>query len=523
MPLNPIAGRVLPDLLAHQVQRRPEQEFLIFIDRTGTCAGRYTYAQVDALSNKIAAHLQSIGIGKGDGVCVHLPNVPEFLPCWFGIAKLGAYMVATNLRSAPDEMEYFLTHSESKALISHTAECEAWEPILEQCEAIDPKQVVMFGDAAKIGGHVDGGEILESGSEDFKAPALDPMDLAAVLYTSGTTSRPKGVMITQGNYVWAAEVQVRTQMLTHDDRYLVCLPYFHINAQTYSTLPVMSVGGSMVLMERFSKSRFWDIVHEHKPTVWSYVPALTNMLELHEPSERETNHGFRLWGGGLVHARLEKRFGVKTIGWFGMTETITVPVATSPLDEGKPGAVGWPNVGYRVRIMKEDGVTECAPGEVGELEIHGIPGVSLTKGYLKNPEATAETISEDGWLKTGDNVVADERGYITYVNRKKDMLKVGGENVAASEIERAAMGHPAVYEVAAIGIRDKILGEVPKLYVVLRPGESAEPQAIIDHCAGKLADFKVPRAVEFIDELPKGTLEKVSKKTLKEWEKEKRG
>lgn len=523
MPHNPVAGRVLPDLLRYPVERRPDQEFLIFVDRTGACAGRYTYAQVDALSDKIAAHLQSIGIGKGDGVCVHLPNVPEFLFCWFGIAKIGAYMVATNLRSAPDEMEYFLNHSEAKALISHTGETAAWEPILKDCPAIQSEQIVLFGDAGEIGARVSGAKILESGSGEFDAPALDAMDLAAVLYTSGTTSRPKGVMITQGNYVWAAELQVRTQMLSAADRYLVCLPYFHINAQTYSTLPVMSVGGSMVLMERFSKSRFWDIVEAHKPTVWSYVPALTNMLELHEPSAREKNHSFRLWGGGLRHARLEERFGVKTIGWFGMTETITVPIATSPLDEGKPGAVGWPNVGYRIRIMHEDGVSECAPGEVGELEIHGIPGVSLTKGYLKNPEATAETISEDGWLKTGDNVVADERGYITYVNRKKDMLKVGGENVAASEIERAAMSHPAIYEAAAIGIRDKVLGEVPKLYAVLRPGASAQPQEIIDHCAGKLADFKVPREVEFIDELPKGTLEKVSKKTLLEWEKEKRG
>ena len=523
MPLNAVAGRVLPDLLSYQVEKRGDQEFLIFVDRDGKTAGRYSYAQVDALSNRIAAHLQNAGIKKGDGVCVHVPNVPAFLFCWFGVAKVGAYMVATNLRSAPDEMEYFLNHSEAKLLISHTSETEAWAPILKDCPAIKESEIVLFGDESKMNSRVNGEEILRSGAERYDAPKLDPMDLCAVLYTSGTTSRPKGVMITQGNYVYAAELQVRTQMLRESDRYLVCLPYFHINAQTYSTLPIMAAGGSMVLMERFSKSRFWSIVNEHKPTVWSYVPALTNMLELFEPGPHEKNHSFRLWGGGLVHPRLEDRFGVKTIGWFGMTETITVPVVTSPLDVGKPGAVGWANVGYQVRIMAEDGVTECGPGETGELEIHGIPGVSLTLGYLKNPEATAETISSDGWLKTGDNVVADERGYITYVNRKKDMLKVGGENVAASEIERAALSHGSLYEVAAIGIRDKVLGEVPKLYAVLRPGASASAEEIIAHCKGKLADFKVPREVEFIDELPKGTLEKVSKKTLVEWEKEKRG
>ncbi|MEW6777474.1 MAG: AMP-binding protein, partial [Bdellovibrionota bacterium] len=355
----------------------------------------------------------------------------------------------------------------------------------------------------------------------YDKPKLNPLDTCAVLYTSGTTSRPKGVMITQGNYVWSAEIMSRTQGLRETDRHLVCLPYFHINAQTYSTLPSLAVGADIVLMERFSKTRFWNIVQEHKPTVWSYVPALTKMLVMEPPGPHEKNHSFRLWGGGAVATALEQKFNVRTIGWFGMTETITTPVVTSPIDPGKNRAVGFVNPGYRIRIVGEDG-KPCGPNETGELEILGVPGISLMKGYLKNPEATAEALSPEGWFKTGDNVTIDEEGYVFYVNRKKDMLKVGGENVASSEIERVLMMHPAVYEAAVIGIPDNVLQEVPKAFIILNPGKSASEQEIIDYCKGKLATFKVPRAVEFRKEFPRATLEKVAKKQLAEEESEKR-
>ncbi len=507
--LDAVGNRTLAGLLEKRFRETPGETAVTFVDRTQRVAERITFAELDRRSASVAGWLESTGIRRGDTVAVHLPNIPEFLYCWFGIARLGAVMVATNLKSAPDEMEYYLTHSEAKVLVTHPEHLEGVEPALPRCPGL--KTVALTGPPGP-GGHLSFDGVLARPPE-FTRPELGPLDTCAVLYTSGTTSRPKGVMITQGNYVWAAEVMVRTQSLTRDDRYLVCLPYFHINAQSYSTVPVFAAGGSIVLMERFTKTRFWDVVAETRPTVASFVPALTKMLYLEPPGPQDRQHGFRLWGGGARATGLEKRFGVRTIGWFGMTETISVPVATSPLDAGRNGAIGWVNTGYRVRILDEGG-RPCGPGETGEIEVWGVPGISLMKGYLKNPEATAETISPDGWLKTGDNVVADEDGYITYVNRKKDMLKVGGENVAASEIERVAMTHPAVSEAAAIGIPDRILGEVPKLVVILNAGFGPCEQELIDWCRGRLASFKVPREVEFRDELPRATLEKVAKKTL---------
>ncbi len=509
--LDAVGRRTLVTLLEKRFRETPDRLAVAFVDRSARVAARLTFGDLDRRSAAVAGWLASLGVGKGDAVAVHLPNIPEFLDCWFGIARIGAVMVATNLKSVPDEMEYYLTHSESKVLITHTDHLDSVEPVLGRCPLV--RTVAVTGDPSGAGNYESLDVVISSEPKPFTRPELSPLDTCAVLYTSGTTSRPKGVMITQGNFVWAAEVQVRTQMLTANDRYLVCLPYFHINAQGYSTIPVFAVGGSIVLMERFTKTRFWDVVAETKPTVASFVPALTRMLYMQPPAPHDRDHTFRLWGGGARAVNLEKRYGVRTIGWFGMTETISIPVATSPLDEGKNGTIGWVNTGYRVRIVGEDGKL-CGPGEVGEIEIWGVPGISLMKGYLKNPEATAETMSPEGWLKTGDNVTADADGYITYVNRKKDMLKVGGENVAASEIERVAMTHPAVFEAAAIGIPDTVLGEVAKLVVILNPGKSACERDLIDWCASRLASFKVPREVEFRDELPRATLEKVAKKTL---------
>ncbi len=515
--LDPIARRTLPDLLATRAASRPSKTFLTFVDREMKTRAKYTYAEVDAHASRVAAYLQKTGIKKGETVVLHMPNVPEFLFAWLGIAKAGAIMVATNLKSAPDEMEYFLTHSEAKCLISHAEHLEAVEPILEKCPAI--REVILAGE--NTGKRTPFSKLLEGDPADFKAPAIDPLDTCAILYTSGTTSRPKGVMITHGNYVWASEVMCRTTALREEDRHIVCAPFFHINAQTYSTLPALAAGADMVLMERFSKRRYWDVCAEHKPTVASLVTSMIRML-LSEPFHpQEKSHNLRLVGCGAKTPDFEKRYGVKTIGWFGMTETLTVPLATSLQDAGKAGAIGFVNPGYRARVLREDG-SPCGPGEVGALEIWGVPGVSLMKGYLKNEEATRETISPDGWLKTGDNVSVDERGYVTYVNRGKDMLKVGGENVAASEIERVVQSHPAVYEAAAIAIPDAMLGEVPKVFALFREGKTATPEEIIAWCKERLASFKVPRAVEFRQELPRSTLDKVAKKVLLAEEAEKR-
>ncbi|MBZ0252097.1 MAG: AMP-binding protein, partial [Candidatus Methylomirabilis sp.] len=344
-------------------------------------------------------------------------------------------------------------------------------------------------------------------------PPRDGAETAAVLYTSGTTSRPKGVEITHANYVWAAELMARNTALTERDRHAIACPFFHINAQTYSLLPALLAGADVLLMERFSKSRWWDAVRTHGATVASLVTSMIRMFMAAGPAAREGEHSLRLVGCGAVTPAFEERFGVRTIGWFGMTETITTPIVTSLNDPGRGGAIGFPSPGYALRLLDDEG-RECEAGELGELWVQGAPGVSLMKGYLKDPEATARTV-QDGWLRTGDNLRRDEDGYLFYVNRAKDMIKRGGENVAAGEVERVLMSHPKVYEAAVIAVPDPILDEAVKAFVIPRDeAEPPSPEELIAHCRERLAAFKIPSEVELRAELPRSTLDKVAKKVL---------
>ncbi|MDG2284591.1 MAG: AMP-binding protein, partial [Alphaproteobacteria bacterium] len=343
----------------------------------------------------------------------------------------------------------------------------------------------------------------------------DPMALVGIQYTSGTTSRPKGVVWTHANALWGARVNAAHQDLRPDDVHLVYLPMFHTNAQAYSMLASLWAGGTAVLLPRWSTSRFWDLSVRYECTwtsmIWFCLHALAG-------TTAPEKHSYRLWGNGMCSPPQDEKFGIKTIGWWGMTETISHGIVGHPYLENRPMSIGKPAVEYGVSIQREDG-TPVEPGETGFLKIFGSRGVSLFKEYLDNQEATDAAYDAEGWFITGDQVTLHEDGFITFSGRDKDMLKIGGENVAAAEIERVLMEMPEIAEVAVVARKHPMLDEEPVALLLVHGGPAAVdaglPERARAACAAKLADFKVPVEVRVMEEFPRSTLEKIAKAKLR--------
>ncbi len=322
-------------------------------------------------------------------------------------------------------------------------------------------------------------------------------------------------MWTHANALWGAKMCAVNEELTGDDVHLVYLPLFHTNAQSYSVLSTLWVGGTIVVQPRFSASRFWPVSLKHRCTWTSMVPFCLRALAEHPVPEK---HHYRLWGNGVASLPSDAHFRVRTIGWWGMTETITHGIVSDVHVPAPAMAIGKPSTAYEIAIVNDDG-TPTPVGETGALLIRGIPGLSLFKEYLNNPDATDASFDENGFFITGDRVQLLADGYIRFADRDKDMLKVGGENVAASEIERVVMTVGGIQECAVVARKDKMLDEVPVAFLLVPGGEAAAPadlkEKVMAACRQGLADFKVPREVRIVGEFPRSTLEKIAKAELR--------
>jgi crotonobetaine/carnitine-CoA ligase len=340
----------------------------------------------------------------------------------------------------------------------------------------------------------------------------DPFQPAWIQYTSGTTSRPKAVVLTHANALWGGKVSAAHEGLTRDDVHLVHLPLFHINALAYSTLSTMWMGATAVLMPGFSASRFWDVAVRNACTWTSMVGFAVRAL-----SQRDVppDHRFRHWGYVFTSPADDERFCLRTLGWYGMTETVSHPVMDEPANAGEAGCVGHATPEYEVAVLRDDG-TPVEPGETGSVFVRGVRGVSLFAGYLHDDEATRATVDANGWLRTGDLMTVHESGHLQFADRAKDMLKVGGENVAASEIERVILEVPGVVEAAVVAAPHAMLDEVPVAFVIGTPETASLDDAVLAACRGQLADFKVPRDIRVVDEMPRSTLNKIAKAQLRQ-------
>ena len=467
-----IAGqRTLRSVLEHRVQTQPASTFLVFEGSDGH-ASSLTYGQFDRMVNRTAGGLMQLGVGKGDRVNLHLTNCPKFLFFWFAAGKIGAVMVPTNPLSPPDELRYPVHHSESVVTVTQPDLLPNVMAIRKECPKL--REVVLTDSADSEeppGGVLRFTRLLDGQPDELAQTAIDPLDEAAILYTSGTTSRPKGVLVTHANYVYLSEAVSRTTGLRPDDRHLLTLPLFHGNAQYYSVMPSINVGASIALTARFSASGFMKQAIRHGCTVASLLGTPMRMIlaQPRDSVDRENRLRLVFFAMSVTEAQLDDwhdRFGAPLLHLYGMTETMGQPLANPLYGRRDNMTIGLPTLGYECRVVDDAGV-DVPAGVAGHLLVAGRPGVSIMKGYFKDPENTAKAV-RDGWLWTGDVVEVNEDGYFRFVDRAKDLIKRSGENVSAGEVEAVIRRHPGVADVAVVGVPDEMRDESIGAFVVLR-------------------------------------------------------
>ena len=533
--MDAVGCRTLQEILEYRARTDPEKLFLLYDEIDGEVIS-FTYAQFDHSVNRTAHMLQSLGIGSGDKINLHLSNCVEFLLLWFAAGKLGAVIMPTNVAATAAELEYLIDHSECRLIFTQSGHLDVVRRVQGRCARVEA--TVICGDSEDCdapsfdallsrqsdeppGSHGDArffDDLVSSRSDERPETLRDRSGEVGILYTSGTTSRPKGVLVTNANYIYAGETVAKAVCLTREDRHLVVMPLFHGNAQYYSTMSTLVTGASMVLSSRFSASRFFDQAIRHGCTVSSLFSAPMRML-LAQPRRSElAENKLRavLFAQCVTENQLDEwreRFDAPLLQLWGMTETMGPPLMNPGHFRRNNMSMGLPVMGYRVKLVDEQG--HVVPrGKVGQIVVAGEPGHTLMKGYFKNETATMDTI-RDGWLWSGDNARQDGDGYFHFVDRAKDMIKRAGENVAASEVEAIILTHPQVFDCAVIGVPDPIRDESIVAVVVTVEGESLPADAIIAWCRERLASFRVPERVEFRRQLPRTSVGKIQKHVLR--------
>ena len=497
-----IDGVLAPEFLRSRIEASPDKPFVCFGD------GVWSYARFGQQVDWTARGLRRFGVTPGDRVALFLPNAPEFLFVWFALTCLRAIAVPINPAFRPGEAAYPLAHSEPSLVVAAEELRETLEAAMAEARVHCP--VVWVGGR---GLPLDG-----SGTERVDSLAA-PEDVACLIYTSGTTGPPKAVMQPQQNYVLTGEGFARWLRLTPADRIMTPLPLFHINAQAYSTMGALAVGASLILLERFSLSRFWEQARRHRATEINLIGSMLSMLWKQPPSPHDRDHQVRLLYAAPVPKEVgpefEARFGVTVIQGFGMSEC-TYGLIQSLDGPRKPGSMGRPRElperGIRNEVRTADGEgRDCPPGVPGELIIRN-PVMML--GYYKNPELTREAL-RDGWLRTGDLAYRDAEGEFFYVGRKKEMIRRRGENISPAEVEAVLNRHPAVREAAVIGVPSEFSEDDVVACVVLKEPGGVTAEELRSLCAAELAPFKVPKEIHFLPALPKTPTQRVKKEALR--------
>lgn len=510
---------ILTDFLDRAVALYGKKKAIFTEDR------EFTYEELNERVNRLSHGLYKLGVRKGDRVAYLAPNSVEMLEGFYGVFQLGAVIVPLNIRLKPDDYVYILNHSEAKVLFVDQNLYPLIEPVKEELKTIE-KIIVHYKDETTDEiGYDDW--LAEQESTPFKREIIDENDVCTLLYTSGTTGKPKGVMLTHRNNYLHALSAMHHLRVTDNDVLLHVLPMFHVNGWG-SPFYYTANGATQICYRRTKPNDIFDAIEKHKVTIMHMAPTVLNSLfQLHEKRKLNIDHPVRVIVAGSAPpppfvVRVEKELGWEFIQVYGMTESSPlslisrIPSHLQDLDEELQyklkAKAGTPLVGCTVKVVNELGEEVARNGkELGEIIVksHGV-----MKGYWKDEETTMETI-RNGWLHTGDIGTIDEYGYIDIVDRKKDIIISGGENISSIEVEGVLYEHPAVLEVAVIAVPHEKWGETPHACVVLKEGETVTEQELIDFCRSRLAHFKAITGVTFMKELPKTASGKIQKVHLR--------
>jgi long-chain acyl-CoA synthetase len=490
-----------------------------------------TYAELNGRASQVAAGLAALGVAPGDHVALSCPNVPWFPIAYYGILKAGAVVVPLNVLCKPREIVYHLRDSHARALLvfEGTPELPMAQMARAACDEVAGVHLIVMtrepAAPSPVAPALTLGQVMHAQPPAFETRPRRSDDTAVILYTSGTTGQAKGTELTHQNMLLNAAAS-RDMFLPalrggyEQDVALVTLPLFHSTAQTCLMNAGLLSGFRLVLLPRFDPAAVLETMQREEVGIWIGVPTmywalLKRMAETNEDPAPVARHLRLCVSGGApmpvdVMRRFEDTFGVRVLEGYGLSETSPVACFNQLQRPSKPGTVGQPIFGVDVRCHDDEGRPVPA-GERGEVVIRG---PNIMKGYYNRPDATAEA-TRGGWFHTGDIGILDQDGYLSIVDRKKDMILRGGLNVYPREIEEVMMSHPAVSLVAVIGVPDERLGEEIKAFVVRRPGSSTSEAELLSWCKEQLAAYKYPRVVEFRDSLPVGATGKILKRELR--------
>lgn len=488
----------------------------IYGDKTALVSGgrSFSFAELDALSNRLANGLRALGVEAGDRVSLYSQNCWEWIVSYYATTKLGAVVNPINVMLTPEEVKFVVTDCGAKALLTSR---EKGEPLLALKDDLPLNEIILFGEDIPAGAQPFD-KMLEQGSADFEVARVAADELSTVCYTSGTTGHPKGAMLSHRNVIMSTAMTANMHVRTLHDTVVTALPCAHVYGNVVMN-GCFLYGMTFVLIARFDEVEVMEAIQNNQATMFEGVPTMYMSLLAHPDLDKyDLSSLTRCTVGGQImpvakSEEFEDRVGCPLLELWGMTE-IAGPGTVQPYyGENRHGSIGIPLSYNECRIADiQNASTTLGPDEVGELMVRG---PIVMQGYYGNEAATRETIEPDGWLHTGDIAKMDADGYFYVVDRKKDMILTAGYNIYPAELERVIAMHLAVAMVAVGSQPDETKGEIAKAYIVLRPGAEADEDSILAFCREHLAAYKVPRRVQFVEDLPKTSTGKVMRRKLR--------
>ena len=512
----PLKQRTIGRLLADKAKRNGNRTWLIYGDQ------KFSYAEAHDISNRYANGFADLGIAKGDHVAVMMPNCPEFIWTIWGLGKLGAVSVPLNTAARGDLLRYFVTQSDSCAVVVASEWADRMAEALAG-EANIRTFITHGGEGTKLASLgkplVDITTLANASPREPDPELVQASDPQYIMYTSGTTGPSKGVISPHSQAHGVGRSLALNYGYRDDDVIFTCLPLFHGNALWYSCYAAFWADCALAVSPRFSASTFWDEIRASGATQFNSLGAMTNILLRAPPSPRDREH--RVRQTMIVplsrdsYRDVTDRFGVQVTSLYAMTETFAVTLFTPDDPEAKGASAGQPRGQAELQVV-DDEDNPLRPGDVGEICVRPCePGIMMS-GYYKMPEATVRD-TRNLWLHTGDRGKLDEDGYLYFVDRKKEAIRRRGENISAYEVEMLVAKHPAVLEVAAVPVSSELSEDEVMIYVVRRKEQMVSEEELVRFANQNMAYFMVPRFVHFVDALPKTASEKIEKYRLKTW------